>query len=636
MSESRSNLNNTITLEAKEVVVIGDGPAALVAAIQLNQANVNVTLVGPRLGKYVRSGDHVPEVIDVINQSITPQKIINTPSRHIKDVEKQLYLIVEKLGIPQIKAAFYGFVSANVIAIKGENNQIKHIPAQLLYDATGTARAVIKKANETDAHHPKFTLTPIEGNPHKSYALIRAIMSNKDLDAFEAVRYNPNDLPPLAYVDAMEKLHALGWKNFSPPHLYGNILPKKIRNPNDPENPAEFKIDQDFNKVNLYFQIPDTMERQEDILRFANILLELGNTLPENLESPCSLKIQDESKKSGKPMVSRFEVDPVIVTPGYYLGDEIIPPIFHIGDATCNLPFVSGQGIIRGISRYNILTSALTYKDDKAILNTTSYNEIFSLTINHVYNYVLDIYSRIYHNHIDEHTEIALEIYHRALEQSYQSPDEEKNKPLQNIIETRLANEDPTYFYIQFTRAMEPIEEQKKYDNFPSAPTIQQQYLERAFHWGEKAHILKNQLYQHEQIELNTATAKLAEEYNFLGNRFIQRNIITKAITCYNNALTLYNFLGNTFLKEIITLYSNLIIAYTKAMDFDKVIELATEVQNAHNLSLKNKESGDSREKIFYYKALALINKIDRLLLNKHSVETIQPMLVEVKDIIDS
>ena len=106
-----SNPRTPTDFKAKTIVLLGDGPMALIAAVYLKNMGVqDITVVGPHLGEFHRSGDFHREVFPAVSNALNIS-IIPTNSRHIKDVERQVYEHAQTagLGITFIKQKFLGF-----------------------------------------------------------------------------------------------------------------------------------------------------------------------------------------------------------------------------------------------------------------------------------------------------------------------------------------------------------------------------------------------------------------------------------------------------------------------------------------------------------------------------------------------
>lgn len=106
---------NIIPVQGKDIVIIGDGPIGLLAALLLKLNGVaSVTLVGPRLGEFARSGDINPKVFKTAEAAIAPLTVKPSETYHLKDIERQLYSHAQDLGITLLKK--------NLIASLQKNN----------------------------------------------------------------------------------------------------------------------------------------------------------------------------------------------------------------------------------------------------------------------------------------------------------------------------------------------------------------------------------------------------------------------------------------------------------------------------------------------------------------------------------
>lgn len=413
MSDSRQRQDNHPLIHAKKIVVIGDGPFALAQAIALKNKGLDVSIVGLRLGNYTRSGNYVRGlVITAVNFLIAPAKIKETTSRHLKDLENQLYGLVQTLDIPLYKEEFTRFIDHKTIEKTDRETGTKTLlPADLIYDCTGTSRSCLKKINEVHEH--TFTFEPILGNPYKSYAQVRVIMTNEEYDIFKRMAdptFKPN---PIVYALVMEELRELGWKHFAIPRCYGNKFPKKI------PDTREYTVDKNLVKVNIYTQIPEGMMHREDIEKFVKTILKIARNNANDLSLPELTIHQEaklESKRKDKPMITAINVSPVKTTPALYVGDPSIPPTLHIGDATLNMPFYSGTSLVRGVFRTMDLNKALMIQKGVLMINEKQYEEAFKAIITSQSDFIIEELFSMESSRLTKGNQSAITYYKDAYE----------------------------------------------------------------------------------------------------------------------------------------------------------------------------------------------------------------------------
>lgn len=160
--------------------------------------------------------------------------------------------------------------------------------------------------------------------------MVRAYLNKSDVYKIKANLENPN---PVDYVLAIEEMRKMGWKTYEFPFT-------KIFTISKPS----------VEKANIYFQSPEGLT-EDEIIQFTKILLKLGRSDPSDHSDPDLRLLKDSKKHSHKQRISSFYIDPHQTTPGYYQGDNDYPVIFHSGDATADLPFRLGQGLILGAER---------------------------------------------------------------------------------------------------------------------------------------------------------------------------------------------------------------------------------------------------------------------------------------------
>jgi hypothetical protein len=620
------------TLNAKKIVIIGDGPVGLAQAIALKNRGLDVTIVGPRLGQYTRSGDFRPNVVTrEINDLIFPEKIGDTPGRHLKDLERQLYAIAQKLNITLIKQEFSGFVSHNTIEIreKNDNNKKSLLAADLVYDCTGTARVALNKVNDIRPGTFKFSVLP--GNPHKSYASVRAIMTPAEIgmitDFYEFDYVNENSV---LYALSMEELREMGWSGFNIPFIYCNRFPKKLRDPADPENSQTFTTDPYQKKVNIYLQIPSSMVDRQDIEKFVQILMRLGRGDWGDMTLP-TLTVHDESKKPGKHMVARYDINPTQVWPGFYLGDKQMPPILHAGDATADMPFYHGGGVMHGVSRCNLLNNELIIKDGMLKgVREADYNQILSACLRKQKREILRSFSS--HRDLIQVNSIALELYTDAY---YNGRDlDERIKILRG-----LAVLNPRFCF-EHLQAIRKSLTELKIQSDPLSCDSASEYLESVVELIRLAQADRSCLASGEHELLDELTRICAEQCKKLANIYVEAVSHAKAIKFYQLGLDVLAGTMVPFVKDIEALYLNLIIVQRN--DVAQVLMLARKVESEYFplLVAGEKDSNDNKvvstvDKIAYRKTIALLETVELQLKNPaHRSEHVGQLTREIEQTI--
>ncbi|MHB1949001.1 MAG: FAD-dependent oxidoreductase [Gammaproteobacteria bacterium] len=366
-----SNARSLKTITSKthpmsHIAIAGAGPSGLFLAIRLKQLGIkNVVVVDPRAGTYSRSTDFHPGVfayLSMVLQIPIPPSI----GFHIKDVERILFGLAKDFGVVFHRQSFTAFSKKRKIVLtSAESKEQTEIPCDILFDCTGTKRVIIKKANESHPNKPKFMITPIKGNPHKTHLFARGVMDST-LSSASHKRVYSLPTPGDSFDDKqMQEFRKLGWKQYAAPDFYINEFDKK-------------------NKVTLYTQAPEDL-KSEDQLKFINTVVSYA-TRRENI----NFQLIHESKKyPDKARVSVFNVEPAITTPDCDLGDDNFPLIFPAGDAFINIPFRKAHSLKHGADRIEALLDSLRiengeitginlsqYKDDLQKLKAASIKSI--------------------------------------------------------------------------------------------------------------------------------------------------------------------------------------------------------------------------------------------------------------------
>lgn len=345
----------------EKVIVVGDGPIALATVILLKRVNYSPILVGSRIGSFTRSGHVVDRSFKHVAEFM---KLPIKPSYtyHIKDFERQLYSHVLELEIECVKGKFIDFKSKKIQIVK--DDEIIELDCDVVIDCTGGKRAVIKSANQYLEETEQFKIEEINfgTNFHPHWGLVRGV-SNEYLfpsDADDTHTYHQFQIrnEGLDVALALMKLREQGW-----PY---NRLPWGYE--------ARFVNENAKSKTNIFFEIPPNLKNEEEIILF------LKNTLIAydlNYEG-YQLKINTTSKHSEKKAVVAYNISPHQVERASYPGGEKLPIILHAGDASMNLPFLSGAGLLLGFFRLeNQLIQICDDRKSFAELNFTEYDEFY-------------------------------------------------------------------------------------------------------------------------------------------------------------------------------------------------------------------------------------------------------------------
>lgn len=641
MSNSRTGGSSLPIINAKKIVVIGDGPIALAVAIALKNQGIDVCIVGPRLGHYTRSGDFRDDVVTKeINRLIDPHKIEDTPSLHLKDIERQLYNIVLQLDILPIPKEFSGYIDNKTIEIRDKENHNNKttLSADLVFDCSGTARACLNKINE--ARKDTFLFTTIPGNPHKTYAQVRAIMSKAASQLF-GIFPNLLKFNPVVYALGMEELRNMGWKSFSLPICYSNDFPKKMLDSVDSDKIPRYKTDPILRKVNIYLQIPDGMKDPEEIKQFVKILMKILRNDPYSSSLP-NLSMHHESKKMGKPMITPFEVDPLITTPGFYIGDEKIPPTLHAGDATATVPFYMGEGIIMGAERCNKLKSALVIKEGALqAIQSKEYNETLSSLLEAQRDKIVDGFSS-FKEMMGEGNRCAIIHYRKAFEAyvypsevCFDFPSKILNDPSYiKKITHGLKILDPYFFFNKLMSLKKPLENLIVDD--PVLLNNAEKFLKECAEYLKPSNDKEQKLTEEQHKTLGVITKKFVEQCGKVANLYIPT---TNSIKIYKLALSVLEMNATLYAADIILLYSSLV--GLQRNNITEVIELAHEVYQKY-VPLLVEHHHDKLEaalkRINYHKIMALIKHAETLIKqnNESLAPTINNMIEEIEKTIST
>lgn len=533
------------------IVIVGGGPTGLFLAIKLKQAGLNVSIVEPRTD-YVRSGDYRPEVFKEIS-ALLGIPITPSSSFHIKDIERQLLEIARKLEIPIIHKRFVGFTAAGIqvsnarlatndsapasaaapasasaappASASAANNdgdakrsyEAKDqdiLPCQLAIDCTGTNRVLIKELNRAYPREQKFVVTPTGNNPHKHYLLARV-----ELNSEQAWDLGENDiLDPEnpRYLPAMRDFRALGWTAAAPPFSYNNIFQK--------------------NKCHIYVQAPAELKNTAQQQRWIETLyaLRIDSNVPE-------FKLVHSSRKTPhKQRMAHFAIDPHQVTPAYYLGSSNEPMIVHAGDASADMPFRLGKGLIMGLRRANAFVNSLTVLGGKIIyIDFNQYDRLLLDLNRERIEEVKEHFEEVRQRFEDCETDVnryAIRLLETSRDYLGQHADEKNGfKPDQKSIDTALKG---LQILCNATELLAPQTREHA--------AAKEMLLEYANRFKLFATVMNR-----------NRNLKLAEKYYYLSLAILDQHF------------------PNQHANEKIALYSNLIIVAHKTQDHNKAIMLA-------------------------------------------------------------
>ncbi len=129
-----------------------------------------------RAGRYTRPGHLNSSAFAVAAEGagveIDAALTSNARKGHIKDLERALYAEVERLRIPILQDRFVKFETISGtpgVVVVDKDGMEQFIPADYVFDCTGTKRQVIHSVNELFPADPPFKLVPITEVPVSSH-----------------------------------------------------------------------------------------------------------------------------------------------------------------------------------------------------------------------------------------------------------------------------------------------------------------------------------------------------------------------------------------------------------------------------------------------------------------------------------
>lgn len=589
-------------------VIIGAGPAGLYAAIQFHRAGLrNIIIYDPRAGVYTRPG-HISaqtfyEATKAISNTFkTNSSIFELLSQtrpiktyHIKDLERTLYKTVQQLGIRIEKKSFLRLHQDNnapgVIVLNNESGLEETVPADYVFDCTGSKRMVVSSVNCIVPSSP-FKFIDLVDLPIKHHFIAYVKMEKMDMERFSNAYLFPKPTNTTSYVNAILKLRALGWMELVYPRCYG----------------APFGKD----KICLYMHAPVNLQ-EKDYHQWIQTVLECYTT-PIRFES-----LAPSRKYPSKPRFNAFTINAQALQTMSYKNAQL-PTIVALGDAQIDFDYALAHGILDGIKRTDSLLKSIEILNGKIVYFDSS-------------DYSAEIDKQL-RNH-----KIAIINAAKTLKQSFNQAIESAQLQLNKVIKTSLNQEvkqqlsqiinelDARQCYIKSMQKLAEI-------NAQTIP-LKMNTLLMLHHDLFKA--LELPLFFEKEIEATrNALKQLAVHWKESGTAHYKKKEYTDAAKAYKNALEIYHlsFFQDQFNVEMIQLYSNLSITNNMTKCFTEAMAAA---KIALDLIHKNPEKTVAalQEKIIFNYIKALCAQGHERLVNALN-ETAIRLHIEAKTLFDT
>ncbi|CEK10544.1 tetratricopeptide repeat protein [Legionella hackeliae] len=555
------------------VIIVGDGPSGLYAAIQLKKAGVkDVKIIGPREGKYVRPGHINQSVFYRAEKGIGKRLRSSTETAHIKDIERALYKEVNWMGIPIIKGSFVQYSDKEkgiVVSVDG----LLHVEiCDFVLDCTGPRRVLVhalnKRAEERKTEKP-FEISPVSKDVLvKNHMLAYVKMSAKDVRAADngprTNEYGLHGKSPLEYANAMERLRQFGWREMAFPRCYNMTFGK--------------------DKVCFYVEAPDNLPDSQKEAWFQAVLESTTG------DSTISYKLLPAPKKyESKPRLTTFTVDPKQINRFSYQ-EKGLPCTITQGDAQIEPNYYLAHGIVESFERIDAMVKGLI-----VIGGVIHYFD--------GYDYEQEVKEALvrHQTNIIKHYKERKEFFEKWLydaKKYYEEANKAEPKPLfqERLIEiqARIAYYDAIKTFETKTVLFKGVS-QIPVSHFNPVELLSE--LTQAKEGLIKAITeLSHELFEHEVNDAKEKLEQLAFLFKDVGNQLYKTGKFDLALQSYEQSLELYqNQASKVNEEEIFTLYSNIILTYRKLNQLPELIMTATKA-----LQVPDKVPETIRKKILY------------------------------------